>query len=68
MEEHYPKLKKLIEGMHYGETVGYYLGELDDEQEKNVVKMIRKIAKRNLIEIHIRWSVDKQTVKITEVF
>jgi hypothetical protein len=68
MEEHYPKLKKLIEGMRYGETVGYYLGELDGQQEKNVVKMIRKIAKKNLIEIHIRWSVDKQTVKITEVF
>ena len=54
--------------MYYGETVGYYLGELDEQQEKNVVKMIKKIAKKNLIEIHIRWSVDKQTVKITEVF
>jgi hypothetical protein len=68
MELHYLSLKKLIESIHYGESLSYYLGKTKESEQKEIVKMIKKIAKKNFIEVHIRWTEDKETVRIIEKF
>ena len=66
MQKHYVPLKKVVESIHYGEAIRYEIGNVQDEERKEVIKIIKKIAKHNLISLHIRWTNNKETVIITE--
>ena len=58
------EMHEIISSIRYGEKLEIPVMNLSTLDEKIIKKAIQKSAKWNCIDLHIRWSNDKQYIKL----